>query len=133
MRSKWWSLVLLLPLPLPGEERDPFQPAEDRCQVAQLTQWRYGGAIGSPEQWIGILQDSAGKWRRVRVNETLAAGWKISLLTAEKIEITTGPGCEPRYWRWLREEKKDAMDKPVISAAAGGRGGKKRAADISGG
>lgn len=133
MRSKWWSLVLLLPLPLPGEERDPFQPAEDRCQVAALTQWRYGGAIGSPQLWIGILQDSAGKWRRVRVNETLAAGWKISLLTAEKIEITTGPGCAPRHWRWLREEKKDAMDKPVISAAAGGRGGKKRAADISGG
>ena len=133
MRSKWWSLVLLLPLPLPGEERDPFQPAEDRCQVAALTQWRYGGAIGSPQLWIGILQDSAGKWRRVRVNDTLAAGWKISLLTAEKIEITTGPGCDPRHWRWLREEKKDAMDKPVISAAAGGRGDQKRAADISGG
>ncbi|WP_406671166.1 HofP DNA utilization family protein [Raoultella terrigena] len=135
MRSKGWRLALLLsvPLPLAGEARDPFQPAEDRCQVAALTQWRYGGAIGSPQQWIGILQDSAGKWRRVRVNDTLAAGWKISLLTAEEIEITTGPGCDPLHWRWLREEKKDAMDKPVISAAAGGSGGQERAADLSGG
>ncbi len=55
MRSKWWRLALLLtvPLPLAGEARDPFQPAEDRCQVAALTQWRYGGAIGSPQLWIG--------------------------------------------------------------------------------
>ncbi len=54
MRSKWWRLALLLsvPLPLAGEARDPFQPAEDRCQVAALTQWRYGGAIGSPQLWI---------------------------------------------------------------------------------
>jgi pilus assembly protein HofP len=49
------------------------------------------------------------------------------VLTAERVEITTGPGCEPRIGRGLREkgEKHDAMDKPAVSAAASDSDGKK--------
>jgi pilus assembly protein HofP len=40
-----------------ADERDPFLPAEDRCQTAQLAQWRYGGAVGHPHYWVGYLLD----------------------------------------------------------------------------
>ncbi|MBA7930584.1 DUF2531 family protein [Klebsiella sp. RHBSTW-00215] len=133
MQSKWWSL-LLLPLPLMAGGRDPFQPAVDGCRTAQLSQWRYGGAISDPQLHIGILKDSAGKWRRVRADETLPTNWRITLLTAQRIEITTGPGCEPAQWAWQREGiKNDAMDKPAVSAVAiDGNGGKKRSTRVAG-
>ena len=101
MRRKGWCL-LLFPLPLLAAERDPFQPPVDSCRTAQLNQWRYGGAIGDPRELIGILQDSAGKWRRVRDAETLPTGWRVTLLTSEKMAISTGAGCEPAQWVWLR-------------------------------
>ncbi|HEY4467841.1 MAG TPA: HofP DNA utilization family protein [Klebsiella sp.] len=133
MRREWWYL-LLFPLPLLAEERDPFQPVVDGCRTAQLSQWRYGGAIGDPQVLIGILQDSAGKWRRVRVAETLPASWRVTLLTSEKIAISTGPGCEPAQWVWLRKGiKNDAMDKSAVSAAAADdRRGKKRSSRVAG-
>ncbi|WP_438503464.1 HofP DNA utilization family protein, partial [Enterobacter asburiae] len=34
--------MLLLVCPLLTGARDPFLPVEDRCQIAPLTQWRYG-------------------------------------------------------------------------------------------
>ena len=45
MVGKCWVL-LWLPLSLLAAERDPFQPVEDPCRTAQLSQWRYGGAAG---------------------------------------------------------------------------------------
>lgn len=133
MRLKWWYW-LLFPLPLLAEERDPFQPAVDRCRTAQLSQWRYGGAIGEPPALIGILQDSAGKWRRVRVAETLPDSWRVMLVTPEKMTISTGPGCEPAQWIWLRKGiKNDEMDKPAVSdPAANGRRGKKGSPRLAG-
>ncbi|VFS85583.1 Protein of uncharacterised function (DUF2531) [Raoultella planticola] len=46
MWGKGWRFLWLLPLSLPllAGDRDPFLPPEDRCQTAQLAQWRYGGA-----------------------------------------------------------------------------------------
>ncbi|MDM4208177.1 HofP DNA utilization family protein [Klebsiella spallanzanii] len=133
MHRKCWCL-LLFSLPLLAKERDPFQPAVDSCRTAQLSQWRYGGAIGEPLALIGLLQDSVGKWRRVRVDETLPTNWRVTHLTAEKMAITTGPGCEPVRWVWQREGmKNDAMDKPAVSAAApDSRGGKKRSSRVAG-
>ncbi|TCW06033.1 pilus assembly protein HofP [Raoultella sp. BIGb0138] len=127
MRSKGWYLLWLLPLSLLADDRDPFLPPEDRCQTAQLAQWHYGGAVGNPQRWVGLLRDPGGKWRRVRGGESLPAGWRIRQLTTEKIEITTGPECEPLHWAWLRAEgdKNGAMDKPAVSAAWAGHGGKK--------
>ena len=132
MSRKWWYL-LLFSLPLQADERDPFQPAIDSCRTGQLSQWRYGGAIGDSRGFIGILQDSAGKWRRVRADETLPTNWRVTLLTAKEMVIATGPGCEPAQWTWLREGvKHDAMDKPVVSAAApDGAGGKKRSTRVA--
>lgn len=95
MRRKGWCL-LLFPLPLLAAERDPFQPPVDSCRTAQLNQWRYGGAIGDPRELIGILQDSAGKWRRVRDAETLPTGWRVTLLTSEKWLYQPAPGVNPR-------------------------------------
>ncbi|QGN40075.1 HofP DNA utilization family protein [Klebsiella oxytoca] len=133
MRRRWWCL-LIFPLPLFAEERDPFQPVADTCRTAQLSQWRYGGAIGDPLMPIGLLQDSAGKWRRVRTDETLPTSWRVTLLTSEKIVISTGSGCEPAQWVWLRKGiKNDAMDKPAVFApAADGSRGKKRSTDVVG-
>ncbi|RCI93736.1 DUF2531 family protein, partial [Klebsiella pneumoniae] len=45
MSGKRW-IFLWLPLSLLAAERDPFQPVEDPCRTAQLSQWRYGGAVG---------------------------------------------------------------------------------------
>ena len=39
MGRKRWAL-LWLPLSLLAAERDPFQPVEDPCRTAQLSQWR---------------------------------------------------------------------------------------------
>ncbi|WP_139769097.1 HofP DNA utilization family protein, partial [Salmonella enterica] len=35
--------------------RDPFRPPEDRCRIAELSQWRYQGAVRKGERWTGIL------------------------------------------------------------------------------
>ena len=133
MRRKGWCL-LLFPLPLLAAERDPFHPPVDSCRTAQLNHWRYGGAIGDPRELIGILQDSAGKWRRVRDAETLPTGWRVTLLTSEKMAISTGAGCEPAQWVWLRKGiKNDAMDKPAVSTPADdGRRGKKGSSRVAG-
>ena len=129
MWSKGGRLLWLLALPLPllAGDRDPFLPAEDRCQTAPLAQWRYGGAVGYPHYWVGYLLDHRSQWRRVRQDDVLPGGWRIRVLTAERVEITTGPGCEPAHWAWLREKgvKHDAMDKPAVSAAASDSDGKK--------
>ncbi|STT46003.1 type IV pilus biogenesis protein PilP [Klebsiella pneumoniae] len=56
MSGKRW-IFLWLPLSLLAAERDPFQPVEDPCRTAQLSQWRYGGAVGDEAGWTGFLQD----------------------------------------------------------------------------
>lgn len=106
MWGKGWRFLWLLPLSLPllAGDRDPFLPPEDRCQTAQLAQWRYGGAVGHPQYWVGYLLDHRNQWLRVRQDDALPGGWRIHVLTAERIEITTGPGCEPAHWEWLREK-----------------------------
>ena len=68
MWGKGWRFLWLLPLPLSllAGDRDPFLPPEDRCQTAQLAQWRYGGAVGHRHYWVGYLLDHRNQWRRVR-------------------------------------------------------------------
>lgn len=61
MSGKRW-IFLWLPLSLLAAERDPFQPVEDPCRTAQLSQWRYGGAVGDEAGWRGV---SAGWERKV--------------------------------------------------------------------
>ncbi len=73
MVGKCWVL-LWLPLSLLAVERDPFQPVEDPCRAAQLSQWRYGGAAGDGAGWMGFLQDGSGTWRRVRLDDQLPTG-----------------------------------------------------------
>lgn len=49
--------------------RDPFRPPEDRCRIAELSQWRYQGAVRKGERWTGILKDSqqnGGEWKKGR-------------------------------------------------------------------
>lgn len=116
MPGKGWYLLCLVAFPLLAGERDPFQPPEDRCQTAQLSQWHYAGAVGSTENWVGILRDNRGKWHRVRGNESLPVGWQIRLLSAEQLEVTIGPDCEPSMWIWRREKREhNALDKPALA------------------
>jgi pilus assembly protein HofP len=131
MKHKGWMLLLVCPL-LTGA-RDPFLPVEDRCQATLLAQWRYGGGAGSAQQWLGFIQDHAGLWRRVRINDVLPGGWRIQQLTAETITMTTSAECDPARWAWQREgNQHDAKDMPATSAAAAtGRSGKKRAAGVA--
>lgn len=82
--------------------RDPFRPPEDRCRIAELSQWRYQGAVRKGERWIGILKDSQQKWRRVEEGQKLENGWTIVRLTAQTLTLTTGKNCAPPQWRWLR-------------------------------
>ncbi|HBV6391690.1 TPA: DUF2531 family protein [Klebsiella aerogenes] len=131
---KYKGYMLLLVCPLLAGARDPFLPVEDHCQTAQLTQWRYGGGFGRPAQWLGLVQDHTGQWRRVRINDVLPGGWRIRQLTAETLTLEANTGCEPARWVWSRKESQhDAKDKPATSAAAAaGRGGEKRTAGIAG-
>lgn len=114
MWGKGWRILWLLPLPLSllAGDRDPFLPPEDRCQTAQLAQWRYGGAVGHRHYWVGYLLDHRNQWRRVRKEDALPGGWRIHLLTAERVAITTGldanlrigNGCgkkEQNMMRWI--------------------------------
>ncbi|UMX82129.1 DUF2531 family protein [Klebsiella pneumoniae] len=73
-----------LPLSLLAAERDPFQPVED--PATGRPQWRYGEADGM--SWLdGVSQDRNGKWRRVRMDEQLPTGWRVSRLTAGELDI----------------------------------------------
>ena len=107
MVGKCWVLLWLplLPLSLLAAERDPFQPVEDPCRAAQLSQWRYGGAAGDGAGWMGFLQDGSGTWRRVRLDDQLPTGWRVNRLTDSELDIVTPPGCEPPAWRWQRKGK----------------------------
>ncbi|EHG4951598.1 DNA uptake porin HofQ [Salmonella enterica subsp. enterica serovar Worthington] len=66
--------------------RDPFRPPEDRCRIAELSQWRYQGAVRKGERWTGILKDSQQKWRRVEEGQTLE-NRSISLQYADAAEL----------------------------------------------
>lgn len=49
--------------------RDPFRPPEDRCRIAELSQWRYQGAVRKGERWTGILKiasKNGGEWKKGR-------------------------------------------------------------------
>ncbi|WP_348250097.1 HofP DNA utilization family protein, partial [Salmonella enterica] len=54
---------------------DPFRPPEDRSRIAELSQWRYQGAVRKGERWTVILKDSQQKWRRGEEGQTLENGW----------------------------------------------------------
>ncbi len=59
MSGKRW-IFLWLPLSLLAAKRYLFQPVEDPCRTAQLSQWRYGGAVGDEAGWTGF----SGGWER---------------------------------------------------------------------
>ncbi|MCI0037221.1 HofP DNA utilization family protein [Salmonella enterica] len=108
--------------------RDPFRPPEDRCRIAELSQWRYQGAVRKGERWTGILKDSQQKWRRVEEGQTLENAWTIVRLTAETLTLTTGKNCAPPQWRWLRQgADNEAMDShntdSLDARRAGGKSG----------
>lgn len=54
--------------------RDPFRPPEDRCQIAELTQWHYRGMVGQGERVIAIISDSQHNWQRVEQRDVLENG-----------------------------------------------------------
>lgn len=108
--------------------RDPFRPPEDRCRIAELSQWRYQGAVRKGERWTGILKDSQQKWRRVEEGQTLENGWTIVHLTAEALTLTTGKNCAPPQWRWLRQgADNEAMDSHNTDSLDARRAGGKAA------
>ncbi|MFH7828870.1 HofP DNA utilization family protein [Kluyvera chengduensis] len=99
--------------------RDPFAPAIDTCQTAQLANWHYRGGTQSARRLIGLMQDSDGRWQRVEAGQTLSAGWRIKALTLDSLTVETGAGCEPQRWQWKREgTTNDKKDKPVRTDAA---------------
>lgn len=110
MRGKRWLLVSVSMLILTGM-RNPFQPAEDRCHIAELSAWRYQGAVSRGPRLIGLVQDDKHKWRRVELHETLNGGWMISQISAQSVTIETGKNCEPPRRQWQRQgEVNEAMD-----------------------
>ncbi|EAA5642058.1 DUF2531 family protein [Salmonella enterica subsp. enterica serovar Javiana] len=114
--------------------RDPFRPPEDRCRIAELSQWRYQGAVRKGERWTGILKDSQQKWRRVEEGQTQENGWTIVRLTAEALTLTTGKNCAPPQWRWLRQGAgNEAMDSHNTDSLDARRtGGKSGESDAGG-
>lgn len=119
------GIIAVLPLLL--AMRDPFQPVEDRCQIAMLGQWRYQGMVSSPERQTGLLRDASGRWHRVAQGTTLLTGWQVTEITVGELRVMTGSGCEPAYWRWMRKGiKNETMDsftaaRPVVVDMPGGK------------
>ncbi|WP_414165763.1 HofP DNA utilization family protein [Superficieibacter sp. BNK-5] len=132
MRAKH-GILLLITLPMIVGMRDPFQPPEDRCQTAQLAQWRYQGTIDHPPRRIGIVRDAQGKWRRVEMGSQLPAGWRVIQLTSQTLEIETGAGCDPAHWSWSRKgEQHENRDKHSAADVNAGGVGAKNAASLAG-
>ena len=109
MRSKVRYLILFSLLFLTGM-RDPFQPPEDSCAVGQLARWRYQGMVsGSME--TGILRDGQQRWHRVKRDERLPPGWRVSKMDQQQLTVDVGDLCEPTQWTWQREGTKKSEDK----------------------
>ena len=92
------ALLLLLIVPLLCGMRDPFAPAIDTCQTAQLANWHYRGGTQSAQRLIAVMLDSDGRWQRVEAEQTLSAGWRIKAITLDSLTVETGEGCEPQRW-----------------------------------
>lgn len=95
--------------------RDPFQPPEDSCSVGQLAQWRYQGmASGSAD--TGFLLDAQKRWHRVKKNERLSPGWRVSAMDKQELTVDVGDMCEPTRWTWQREGTKASENKDTAVA-----------------
>ncbi|MDU5713973.1 MAG: HofP DNA utilization family protein [Citrobacter freundii] len=98
MMVERWLLACISVLMLTGM-RNPFLPAEDRCQIAELSTWRFQGMV----------------------NDVLKNGWTIMQITAQNITLDTEKNCEPPRWQWQRQGAvNEAMDS-VDSNGTGGR------------
>ncbi|KWV99202.1 HofP DNA utilization family protein [Escherichia fergusonii] len=115
--------------------RDPFRPPEDRCQIAELTQWHYRGMVGQGERVIAIISDSQHNWQRVEQRDVLENGWTILQITPEFLTLNTGKTCEPDQWQWQRQgEENEAMDSRNTDDGFSRRAGREtRKSDVSGG
>lgn len=101
MRISRLLLAALLSLFLCGM-RDPFQPPQDICRTAQLSNWHFHGAVAG-DQPIGIVRDATGRWYRLIVGETLPTGWRVVAIQQDEMLIEIGEECTPAQWRWQRE------------------------------
>lgn len=101
MRISRLLLAALLSLFLCGM-RDPFQPPQDICRTAQLSNWHFHGAVAG-DQPIGIVRDTTGRWYRFIVGETLPTGWRVVAIQKDEMLIEIGEECTPAQWRWQRE------------------------------
>ncbi|MFP7261464.1 HofP DNA utilization family protein [Citrobacter portucalensis] len=120
MTVERWLLACMSVLMLTGM-RNPFLPPEDRCQIAELSTWRFQGMVSQGTRPIGIVQDSQKKWRRVKPNDVLKNGWTITQITAQNITLGTEKNCEPPRRQWQRQGAvNEAMDS-VDSNSADGR------------
>lgn len=117
MTPDWRALLLLIAPALLGM-RDPFRPPEDKCQSAQLSQWRYRGAVGRVESLTGFLVDASGKWLRTTQGQHLINGWVVYRLTPAWMDITLGEQCEPQHWRWMNEGAKHGLQQVSGSTIA---------------
>ncbi|EMH4164629.1 DUF2531 family protein [Pluralibacter gergoviae] len=100
------ALLMLLLLPVLTAMRDPFRPPEDRCRTAELSRWRYGGALGMAPQLTGFVQNAAGQWRRVKEGMPLEGGRKVRKITPDRLEIALNEGCDTPSWHWRKEGPK---------------------------
>ncbi|EPH3183428.1 UNVERIFIED_ORG: pilus assembly protein HofP [Citrobacter freundii] len=130
MMVERWLLACVSVLILTGM-RNPFLPPEDRCQIAELSAWRYQGILSQGARPIGIVQDSQKKWQRVERNDVLKNGWTVTQITAQSVTLDTGKNCEPSQWQWQRQgainEAMDGMD----STRTGGRDSERTGGEIA--
>ncbi|HHL0033880.1 HofP DNA utilization family protein [Enterobacter mori] len=117
MHSKVRYLLLFSLLFLAGM-RDPFQPPEDSCAVGQLARWRYQGMVSGGME-TGILRDGQQRWHRVKRDERLPPGWRVSKMDQQQLTVDVGDLCEPTQWTWQREGtyKSDVKDTAVTAGA----------------
>ena len=126
--------LLLLLIPCVLGMRDPFEPPEDRCSVAQLTSWHYRGWISNGEKITGIVLDPSGKWLRINEGQKPGTQWTVSAISAGQMDITLSAGCEPRQWRWIKEgAKNESKDNATAHAADNQRQGEGTASLADGG
>ena len=98
-----FALLLLTSLPaLAG--RDPFAPPQARCQLHQVSLWRYGGMVQKGASVRVLLQTPAKTWLRVSPGAMLPTGWQVTGADAGKVTLKNGEGCRPSFLVWTLKE-----------------------------
>ncbi|CAI1167961.1 Protein of uncharacterised function (DUF2531) [Serratia liquefaciens] len=92
--------LLLLPMALLAQPRDPFRPLPSSdCPAAAESpvNWRLKGTLGHEKLRFAWIVTPGGKWLRVKPSQTLLAGrWQVEQILERQVTLSaiqSNPAC----------------------------------------